>query len=619
MLLERDRKLFHLFAVISIALSLLVCIPLSLAKVTLFEIILKYMVIPCAIAVFTFMGWAAKYRSYRPAAKFTTIVTYVPLFTYSVAIVFNTLVLLVRQSQVYGTVKYNVLLIGLAAILVLMLALSQVYSKFVVKFSKNEALVADGIFAILALAYTIGGASIAFEYRAFGGFESKSVFFIIIPVILGLAAAWLHILLINNANEKNAEYVVKDRQELYDLWEENCLTAKKIYEAARENILESLLNYNLDELGFEEVDSIDEVIEEVEQTEPVSAVNEELENKVKELELANEDLNNQNEKLENQNEELENQNKELNEQNKALKEQLDEVLAVIATSKDMIVDTLQKCADNDADLIMDSLQHSLDVIKSEREAVAESRQKLEEEVAAKKAEIQAKLDAHAEQVALEAKLKAEAEEKARLEAERRAKEAEERAKEKKPIEPDFVKVVEFAVSVGKDRDDIELSVNDKQTMYKFLHDGTAFITLQKTNNDYRISFLAKTDEMRELLYQYNGVISFDKVVEFDKAKYSVQQLKAVYKGDETLAIEVVENLLTNSLAVLLEAEELEAQAIAKEQAAKERAKLAEQALREKERALAKEEAKRQKELQKAEEQALKEKENSDEANPEEAA
>ena len=34
MLLERDRKLFHLFAVISIALSLLVCIPYSLEKVT---------------------------------------------------------------------------------------------------------------------------------------------------------------------------------------------------------------------------------------------------------------------------------------------------------------------------------------------------------------------------------------------------------------------------------------------------------------------------------------------------------------------------------------------------------------------------------------------------------
>lgn len=609
MLLERDRKLFHLFAVISIALSLLVCIPYSLAKVTLFEIIVKYMVIPCAIGVLTFICWSGKYRSYRPAVKFTTIVTYTPLFSYTAAILFNTLLLLVRNTSVYSQLKFNLLVMGLAAVLVLVIALAHVYSKFVIKFSKNEALVADAIFAVLALAYTIGGASIAFDYRAIGGLEFKSVLYILIPLILGAAAAWLHVLIINNANEQKQEYVVKSRQELYQLWEENCLTAKKIYEAARENILESLLNYNLEELGFEEVEAVEEPVEEV-----AVAADPELENKVNELEAEKEALVGQNSELNEQNQSLEERINALEEQNKALKEQLDEVLAVIATSKDMIVDTLQKCADNDTDLIMDSLQHSLDVIKSEREAVAESRQKLEAEIEAQKAEIQAKLDAHAEKVALEEKAKAEAEEKARLDAERRAKEAEERAKEKKPIEPDFAKVVEFAVSVGKDRDDIELSVNDKQTMYKFLHDGTAFIALQKTNNDYRISFLAKTEAMRELLYQYNGVVSFDKVVEFEKAKYAVQQLKAVYKGDESLSIEVVQEFLTNSIAVLLEAEELEAQAIAKEQAAKERAKLAEQALREKERAVAKEEAKRQKELQKAQEEAEKE-----QAAPEEAA
>ena len=592
MLLERDRKLYHLFAIISIALSLIVCIPFSLEKVSLFEIILKYMLIPATIFVFTFMGCSGKYRSYRPAVKFTTIITCVPLFSYSVAVVFNTLLMLIRNNSVYEQIKYNCLVMGLAAILVLITVVSHAYNKFVVKLSKNEALVADGIFSVLAIAYTCGGCAIAFDYRSFGEFEAKSVFFILIPLVLGLVAAWLHVLVVNYASTKKEEYVVKSRQELYDLWEDNCLTAKKIYEAARENILEELLNYNLEELGFEEVE--EEVIETDQPAEEVKEVivnDPELENKIKSLE----------------------------QENQALKEQLDEVLAVIATSKDMIVDTLQKCADNDADLIMDSLQHSLDVIKEERDAVANNRKKLEEEMEAKKAEIQAKLDAHAEKVALEAKAKAEAEEKARLDAERRAKEAEERAKEKKPIEPEFTKVVEFAVGVGKDRDDIELSVNDKQTMYKFVHDGTAFITLQKTNNDYRIAFLAKTEEMRELLYQYNGVISFDKVVEFDKAKYSVQQLKAVYKGDETLSIEVVQNLLTNSLAVLLEAEDLEAQAIAKEQAAKERAKLAEQALREKEKALAKEEAKRQKELQKAQEEAEKEQANSEPANSEEAA
>ena len=482
------------------------------------------MVIPCAIAVFTFIGWAAKYRSYRPAVKFTSIATYTPLFSYCAAIIFNTALLVIRNSAVYEQLKFNLLVIGLAAILVLIIVLSHVYYKFVIKLSKNESLVADGIFAILGLAYTIGGANIAFDYKNFGGFESKSVFFILIPLVLGLGAAWLHILIVNRANEEKEEYVVKSRQELYDLWENNCLTAKKIYDKAREYILETLLNYDLDALGFEEVEEVEDLVE----TETSNTVDPELENKVNELE--------------NQNQELVAEKQALIDQNKSLKEQLDEALAVIAASKEKIVDTLQKCADNDADLIMDSLQHSLDVIKSEREVVAANRKKLEEELETQKAEIQAKLDAHAEKVALEEKAKAEAEEKARLEAERRAKEAEERAREKKPIVPDFAKVVEFAVSVGKDRDDIELSVNDKQTLYKFVHDGVAFISLQKTNNDYRISFLAKTDEMRELLYEYNGVISFDKVVEFDKAKYTIQQLKAVYKGDESITIEKIQEL-----------------------------------------------------------------------------
>ena len=174
---------------------------------------------------------------------------------------------------------------GLAAVLVLVIALAHVYSKFVIKFSKNEAIVADAIFAVLALAYTIGGASIAFDYRAIGGLEFKSVLYILIPLILGAAAAWLHVLIINNANEQKQEYVVKSRQELYQLWEENCLTAKKIYEAARENILESLLNYNLEELGFEEVEAVEEPVEEV-----AVAADPELENRVNELEAEKEVL-----------------------------------------------------------------------------------------------------------------------------------------------------------------------------------------------------------------------------------------------------------------------------------------------------------------------------------------
>ena len=222
------------------------------------------------------------------------------------------------------------------------------------------------------------------------------------------------------------------------------------------------------------------------------------------------------------------------------------------------VEPVNHSSENDADLIMDSLQHSLDVIVEEREAIVDSRKKLEAELEAQKAELQAKIDEHNAKVAAEAKAKAEAEEKARLDAERRAKEAEERAKEKKPIIPPFTKFVEYAVSVYNGRDDVELSINDKQTLYKFVCSGTPFIVLQKTNNDYRIGFLAKTEEMRELLYKFNGIVTFDKTVEYEKAKYSIQSLKAVYKGDDSITFEDIQGLLTNSLQVLLEAEELEA-------------------------------------------------------------
>lgn len=619
MLLERDRKIFYLFAVISIALSLLVCIPFSLEKVTLFEIIVKYMVFPVTIGVFTFLCWSAKYRNYRPAVKYTTIVTYVPLFSYSAAVLFNTVLMIVRNSSVYESMKFNGLVIGLSVILVALIFLSHSYYKFVIKLSKNEAMIIDICFAVLGLAYTICGCIVAFNYRSFGGFESESALYILVPLVLGLAAACLHVLTLNVQKEAREEYVVKNRLDLYKLWEENNLTAQKIYDFAHADLLETMFNYNLDTLGFEEVEEIEEIEEPVENLVSSEEI-EKLESKNSELQAEKDELSAINENLQSTNDSLENQIKDLEEEVDALKARLDEALAIIATSKEKIVDTLQKCAENDADLIMDSLQHSLDVIVSEREAIIDSRKKLEAELEAQKAELQAKLDEHAAKVAAEEKAKAEALEKARLDAERRAKEAEERAKEKKPIIPPFTKFVEFAVSVYNGREDVELSINDKQTLYKFVCSGTPFIVLQKTNNDYRITFLAKTEEMRELLYKFNGIVTFDKTVEYEKAKYSIQSLKAVYKGDDSITFEDIQGLLTNSLQVLLEAEELEAAAIAKEQAAKERAKLAEQALREKERALAKEEARRQKEAQKQAEEAQKQAEEAlKEENSEEAA
>ncbi len=568
MLLERDRKLFFIFAIISIALSAIVCVPFSLTKVTLFEIIFKYMFVPLTIGVFTFLTITAKYRSYRPSVKYATIVANIPLFSYVSAMLFNTILMVARNNEVYSSLSTNLWLMGMSAMLVLVLVLIKVFPKFVVLLSKNEAMLVDAILAILAIVYLLTCCSIAFDYREAGALQSSSFLFVLFPIVMSLLGGALHVISIKAEKEANSEFENHSRQELYDLWKENYKQVEDIYAAAREDIAESLLGFALEELDFVESDEEPKVVDPV-----VSEDNSALLAEIAELKAKNQQL----------------------------QEKLNEATEIIGNSKDKIMETLQKCADNDTELVVESLQHSLDVIVNERQAVKEAREKLVAELETQKAQLQAKIDEYNAQKAKEAQEKAEALEKARLEAERRAQAALEREKEKKPIEPSFEQFIEFATALTSDRDDVEMSVNDKQTLYRFVCCNRAYIILQKTNNDYRISFMAKNEEMRDLMYEFNGVMDFDKNINYDKSGFELNLLKVVYKGDETVSYEKVQELMRHSLENLLEAENAEQEAIEKEKAIKERAKLAEKALKEKERQQAKEEKQRLLAEQKAKE------------------
>lgn len=580
MLLERDRKLFFIFAIISIALSAIVCVPFSLTHITLVEIIFKYMIVPVTIGIFTFLMIPAKYRSYRPSVKYTTIVTNIPLFSYVAAILFNTILIVVRSNEVYGNLSTNLWLMGLAAMLVVLLALISVFPKFVVMLSKNEAMLLDAIIIILAIIYVFTCCSIAFDYRKFGLLESTSFLLILLPLVISLLGGALHILSIKNEKEANCEFENHSHDELYALWQENHQYVNDIYAAAKDDITESLFGFTLNKLDFVEEDvENNEEIDTATNNEALLAEIEELKNK-----------------------------------NLQLQEKLNEATKIIANSKDKIIETLQKCADNDTELVVDSLQHSLDVIVNERKVVKETREKLLTEFENQKAQLQAKIDEYNAQKAKEEQEKVEAEEKARLEAEKRAQAALVREKDKKPIEPSFEEFIAFATTTTNDRDDTEIVVNDKQTLYKFVCCNKAYIVLQKTNNDYRISFLAKNDEMRDLMYEFNGVIDFDKNVNYEKSAFELKLLKAIYKGDESLSFDKVKNLLNHSLENLLEAENAEKEAIEKEKAIKERAKLAEKALKEKERQQAKEEKQRLLAEQKAKEEQEKLKQESIEQN-----
>ena len=123
MLKEKDRKTLFILAAISIVLCLAVCVPFSLKGISLFEIIFKYVVVALFIVGASILGISIKFRNYRPCNKYSTIVTYTPLFSYAAALLFNAVLNLVRGGALFGSLQM-VMLIVASAILVAVICLS---------------------------------------------------------------------------------------------------------------------------------------------------------------------------------------------------------------------------------------------------------------------------------------------------------------------------------------------------------------------------------------------------------------------------------------------------------------------------------------------------------------
>ena len=101
MLKAKDKKTILILTIISLALSAIACVPFTLAKLTQAELIIKYIVLPIAIAGMSIYMYTLKFRNYRPAYKFPVISSYAPVFSYTIALALNTLIVLARSNQVY--------------------------------------------------------------------------------------------------------------------------------------------------------------------------------------------------------------------------------------------------------------------------------------------------------------------------------------------------------------------------------------------------------------------------------------------------------------------------------------------------------------------------------------
>ena len=249
MLSEQEKKFVFSTSVVSLVIAFVVCIPFSVSKFTNVEFVLKYIVAPIIIGILTILNMSVKYRTYRPAYRFGTVCSFVPLFSYSSAVLVNVLTILGRSTQVFTGGNWLGMILCFTVILFAIVIFSHFYSKIVVIFSKNEAIFLDAIFFVAMIIDTCFLGYVAKKHIALQALTGGNVLFIVLIVLIGLALVVLHSFSLRKLKIEDSEYKVFDKQELYKKW---IGEREEIYAKSEVEILDGLYNFSKDQLGIED-------------------------------------------------------------------------------------------------------------------------------------------------------------------------------------------------------------------------------------------------------------------------------------------------------------------------------------------------------------------------------
>ena len=605
MILEKDRRNLFILDIISMVLCLAVIVPYGINKVTLFEILFKYVGIAIVMLVITLHAISLKYRSYKPSLKYSIASTYCPLFAYMIAVLISGLFLMIRLPNAFSHDKLVCYILLFALVSLLAIAFAYFYIKRVPVFSKNEAMLIDAFLIIVTIIFTICIAVLAGSLR--GQTYRTNAFIIIIPIIFGIFAGVLHGFTLKYLLETNEEVKYHKTSDLYSTWLDQ---AENLYGVARDEILWELFDFVNGELGFElvEEEDLDEAKPEPEPVEP-EPVKEEVvqpEPIIKEVETIKEVR-----VIEGVSDETV---QKLLDRIAQLESEVKKSKHIIESRKESIIATISENVENEADRTLNSKMETLTKARNSRENQHQTNQFIINNLNNDIAKLQEKVDKHNAEVAAKAKAEAEAIEAARLEQERL--EAERLRREQERLEreaefqiiPPFEECVKYAESLYNGNEEIEETINEKKTNYKFTCHGTVILQLICGTTDYKVSFLSNDEDMRTYLYAFEGNnVTFDKPITFKKSEYTINSLKASYTGNnDDFHYEDLQKMIDNSLQVLLDGEAIENKAIEDEKAILERRKEAEKLLREKEKQEEREqkrkeaEAKKQAELEAAE-------------------
>lgn len=567
---EKNRKQLFILATVAISLCLVMFIPFGKTLGSL-EKIVKFLVLPIVVAVLNLIITLTKFREYRPTNRFQSFASYAPIFAYYVS-TFVYLVFLINRADPTAVLSYNAYIIAMILFGLLVVAISSlllVMDKINLTLTKNQVNVLDVVLYIsLVVDLVIVSKTIVNPYT---GIElvNSSTGNIVFGILLGLVVLAAILYKLYRAYVNNEEFVVRNKQELIDKFENQ---KEMAYADAELIILHALNNYTDERYII--LEDEEETVENVALAEGTVAVaSDELDALIKEV--------------------------------KELKHEKKQEVAKHAKLKADYIELQNKLKVHVAQTELDGLNKQSELLDA---SIKEETTRLQDDVdqyQTEKTQFDEKVAAlQAEKVELLAKLGFEsieavlADEAAKLEAKNAPKPKVE--KPEKVFVPAFNDML--AIAQGIEGENLSSDVNPAGTQYKFVSGKKPFLLMQKTSSDYRVTFCVKEEDILEYLTKYPGVI------EVAKSPKGGNFLKIANTGE--LDTELLTKIIKESLPALLDAErkaqeakEAEAQAklAAKEEEKRQRALLKEaerivaKARREEEKAA----AKAQKEAEKA--------------------
>lgn len=460
---KSNRKVVFILATIAIGLSLVMFVPFGY-DYGFVENLVKFLVLPIVIACLNAVITGYKFKEYRPSNLFQSFVSYVPMFTYLIASFTYLAFLLSRGSvsDVYSFTNYIFIVIAFGLIASSLVIILNKLDKLNLKLSRNQVNVVDILIYVAFVVDILVVRSLVTSKYVGITLANTTTWHFVFGLILGtiiLAAVFNKLHGLYLANE---EYVSYSKEDIINRWLQ---IRDNAYYDAELVILYSMYNYTRERVsiqGDDEKITLDEsnVIVNVDELGT-------LKGELKALKVAAKE-------------------------NEVKHAKIKEAYAALQNEVRLQVSTAE-----------------LEALRKELSAVSASVEKLStnfEEDSKQYAD---------EKAALDEKVAALAEEKAKLISEL-GLDKPQPEKVEKPVEPKpekvFLPSYEEMVQYASSLEHSELSVvaNEKGNQHKFLVGKKPYLLMQKTNNDYRVTFLADEQHMFEYLQGYPALISVAK-------------------------------------------------------------------------------------------------------------